>query len=125
MPAARTVDQYIRFAPVEAQRVLRSLRTAIREAAPDADEGISYGIPFYSYKGEVGVERRLCYFQVRKAHIALFFRPKDLEPHSERIAKYRSAKSALRFSLSAPIPIPLVKRLVRDADRRHRAGKAT
>ena len=123
MPASNSVDRYIRAAPVEAQAVLRKVRAAIREAAPDADESISYGMPFYSYKGEVGVDRRLCYFGLQRESIGLFFRPKDLEPHAEQIAKFRSTKAALRFPLEQPIPIPLVKKLVRDANRRHRAGK--
>jgi uncharacterized protein YdhG (YjbR/CyaY superfamily) len=124
MPAAKSVDQYIRAAPVETQTVLRKVRRAIQEAAPDADESISYGMPFYSYKGEVGIERRLCYFGLQRASLGLFLRPKDLEPHAEQIAKYKSTKSALRFPLDEPIPIPLIKKLVRDANRRHRAGRA-
>jgi uncharacterized protein YdhG (YjbR/CyaY superfamily) len=121
MSAAKTVNQYILEAPVETRAVLRKVRAAIREAAADADEGISYGMPFYSYKGEVGFERRLCYFGLQRATLMLYFRPKDLEPHAEQAAPYRSAKSALRFPLDRPIPIPLVKALVRDAVRRHRA----
>jgi len=124
MPAPKSVDQYIHAAPVETQSALSKVRAAIRQAAPDADEGISYGMPFYSYRGEAGIERRLCYFGVQRASLALYLRPKDLEPYAEQIAKYKSAKSALRFPLDQPIPISLVKKLVRDADLRHRAGKA-
>jgi uncharacterized protein YdhG (YjbR/CyaY superfamily) len=123
MPAAKSVDEYIRAAPPETQTVLRKVRAAIREAAPDADEGISYGMPFYSYKGEVGIERRLCYFGLQRSGIRLFFRPKDLDPHTKTIARYRSAKSALRFPLDQPIPIPLIEELVHDAVRRHRAER--
>lgn len=124
MPLAKTVDQYIRAAPVEAQAVLRKVRAAIREAAPDADESISYGMPFYSYKGEVGIERRLCYFGLQRESLGFFLRPKDLEPYAEKIAEYKSTKSTLRFPLKKPIPLPLIKKLVRDACRRHGAGKA-
>jgi uncharacterized protein YdhG (YjbR/CyaY superfamily) len=120
MAAAKSVDQYIRVAPVATQAVLREVRAAILEAAPDADESISYGMPFYSYKGEVGVERRLCYFGLQGANLTLYFRPKDLDPHAERIAKYRSTRSALRFPLVRPVPVPLLKQLVRDAVRQHR-----
>jgi len=122
VPAAGSVDQYIRAAPVEARAVLRKVRAAIREAAPDADESISYGMPFYGYPGEVGIDRRLCYFGLRRTSLRLYFRPRDLEPHTERIAGYRTSGSALRFPLDRPIPIPLIQRLVRDAVRRHRAG---
>ena len=78
MPPAKSVDQYIQSAPVETQAVLKKLRAAIQEAAPEAAESISYGMPFYSYKGEVGIERRLCYFGLQLASIGLFLRPKDL-----------------------------------------------
>lgn len=121
VPAAKSVDEYIRAAPVETQVLLNRVRGAIRQAAPDADESISYGMPFYSYKGEGGVERRLCYFRLQRGSLGLFFRPRDLKPYAERIAKYASTNSALRFPLDQPIPIPLIKRLVRDAVRRHRA----
>jgi uncharacterized protein YdhG (YjbR/CyaY superfamily) len=124
MPVATSVEQYIRSAPVETQAVLRKVRAAIQEAAPDADESISYGVPFYSYPGEVGIERRLCYFGLQRASLGLFLRPKDLEPHTKQIAKYKSTKSALHFPLDQPIPIALIKKLVRNANRRHRAGKA-
>jgi uncharacterized protein YdhG (YjbR/CyaY superfamily) len=124
MPAAKNVDQYIRSAPVESQAVLRKVRAAIQEAAPDADESISYGMPFYSYKREVGIGRRLVYFGLQRTGLGLFLRPEDLEPHAAEIVKYKRTKSALRFPLDEPIPIPLIKKLVRDAVRRHRSGKA-
>lgn len=120
MPAAKSVDQYILDAPAGAQPVLRRVRAAIRKAAPDSDESISYGMPFYSYKGEAGIARRLCYFGLQRASIGLFFRPKDLEPHAKQIAPFRSTKSALRFPLDRAIPVALVEKLVRDAVRRHR-----
>jgi uncharacterized protein YdhG (YjbR/CyaY superfamily) len=120
--AANPVDEYIRAAPAEVQPILRKVRAAIREAAPDAEETLSYGLPFYSYRGEVGVERRLCYLGVRGTSLVLYLRPKDLEPHAEQIAPYRSTKSALRFPLARSVPIPLIKKLVRDAARRHRGA---
>jgi len=124
MRAAKNVDQYILSAPVETRIVLRKVREAVREAAPDADESISYGLPFYSYKGEVGIEGRLCYFGIQRAGLGFYLRPKDLDPHAKLIAKYASTKSALLFPLDKPIPLPLIKRLVRDAVRRHLAGDA-
>ena len=122
MAARGGVDRYIRAAPAETQAVLKRVRAAIRAAAPDADESISYGMPFYGYKGEVGVERRLCYFGIQRGGLGLLLRPKDLDPHAKEIVAYRRTKSALRFPLDAPIPIELIEKLVRDAVRRHRTG---
>jgi uncharacterized protein YdhG (YjbR/CyaY superfamily) len=84
MPPANSVDQYIRAAPVEARAVLRTVRAAIREAAPDAEESISYGIPFYSYRGETGVAGRLCYFGLKGAGIALYLRAHPITSFSPR-----------------------------------------
>ncbi len=54
MMKAKNVDEYIATTPREMQPKLRQIRAAIKEVAPDAVESISYGMPFYSYKGEVG-----------------------------------------------------------------------
>ncbi len=62
----RSVDAYIAAAPKEAQSKLRELRAAIRETAPTAEERISYGMPYYAYKG------RLAYFAAFKKHIGLY-----------------------------------------------------
>jgi uncharacterized protein YdhG (YjbR/CyaY superfamily) len=120
MPATKSVDAYIHAAPVETRATLIKVRAAILAAAPDAEESISYGMPSYSYKGEVGIARRLCYFGYKRANLALYLRPKDLDPHANQIAKFRTTKSALHFPLDQPVPIPLIKKLVRDANRRHR-----
>ena len=65
IPEPKTVDAYIAAAPREMQGKLKELRTIIREAAPTAVERISYGMPYYGYKG------RLAYFRLSKAHIGL------------------------------------------------------
>lgn len=123
MPPENDVDEYIRAAPAGTRAVLTRVRSAIRAAAPDAEESISYGMAFYSYKGETGIDRRLCYLGHRGRSVVFYFRPMDLEPHAKELAAYRSAKSALRFSVDQPIPIPLIKKLVRSAERRHRARR--
>lgn len=48
---AKTVDEYLHELP-EAQRdMLEKLREAIKTAAPEAEEVISYRIPTYKYHG--------------------------------------------------------------------------
>ena len=61
----KNVDAYIAAAPRDVQRKLKELRAVIRKAAPIAEERISYGMPYYAYKG------RLAYFSFWKAHIGL------------------------------------------------------
>ena len=121
MKQAKNIDEYIASAPKDVQPKLRQLRTAIREVAPDADERISYGMPFYSYKGEAGFKGRLVYFGLLKSSVALYMRPQDIEPYNNEASEYKSTKSALQFPLDQAIPISLVKKLVREAMKRHYA----
>jgi uncharacterized protein YdhG (YjbR/CyaY superfamily) len=122
MKSWKNVDEYIAGAPKEARPKLEQVRAAIREVAPDATESISYGMPFYSYKGEQGFKGRLVYFGLLKGRIALYMRPQDFEGHMSEVAKYMTTKSALHFPLGETLPVPLIKKLVRAAIRRHGAG---
>jgi uncharacterized protein YdhG (YjbR/CyaY superfamily) len=118
----KSVEEYIENAPKEFEPKLKELRSAIRQAAPDAIESISYGMPFYSFKGESGFNARLCYFGFLKSKkkIVFYTRPVYLEEYMDAAKKYSSAKSALQFSLEEPTPIQLIKRIVRNGVRKHR-----
>ena len=69
MPAqpTRDVDGYIAAAPEAARPLLTELRETIRAAAPQAEERISYGMPYYHLHGV-----RLTYFQAHTRHIGLY-----------------------------------------------------
>lgn len=60
------VDAYIAAAPAPAQPLLRTLRAIVKSEAPSAEEGLSYGMPYYEYHG------RLAYFAVHKTHIGVY-----------------------------------------------------
>jgi len=125
MKQAENVDDYIVATPKDMQPKLKHIRSAIREVAPDAIESISYGMPFYSYKGEEGFKGRLVYFGLLKSSIALYMRPQDLEPYMNEVEEYMSTKSALQFPLNQAPPVQLIKKLVREAMKRHYAGEQT
>jgi uncharacterized protein YdhG (YjbR/CyaY superfamily) len=86
---------------------LRQLRKAIREVAPAAEERISYGIPYYGYKG------RLVYFAAFKKHIGLYVPGPVIEDHKRDLKGFEIAKSTVRFPLDKKLPIALIKKLVR------------
>ena len=48
---AKDVDEYIKNAPIESQRLLKEVREVVLSIHPEIQEGISWGIPFYRYKG--------------------------------------------------------------------------
>ena len=124
MNLAKDVDTYVKNAPREFQSTLREIRSAIKDAAPDAVESISYGMPFYSFKGESGFQARLCYFGVLKSKkIAFYFRPMVIEELRDEVEPYLTTKSALQFSLNRPLPLPLIKKLVRTGIRKHKVDR--
>jgi len=123
MKTWKSVDEYIAAARKEVQPKLREIRTAIKEVAPDAVESISYGMPFYSYRGEQGFKGRLCYFGLLKTGIGLYLRPLVIAEHMDELTEYQTTKSALQFPLDKPIPVGLIKKLVRDGMKMHEAGE--
>jgi uncharacterized protein YdhG (YjbR/CyaY superfamily) len=105
--APKDVDEYIARTPKEMQNKLREVRAAIREASPTAVESISYGMPYYNYRG------RLAWFGLAKTHIGLYLRPPVVEEHKDELAEYETTKSTVRFPLDRKIPVPLIKKLVK------------
>jgi uncharacterized protein YdhG (YjbR/CyaY superfamily) len=104
---ARDVDEYIAKAPKKVQSKLKELRVAIKETAPTAKESISYNIPYYNYEG------RLAWFGLYKTHIGLYLRPPVVEEHKDELKGYETTKSAIHLPLDKPLPISLIKKLIR------------
>ncbi len=113
MKSVQTVDEYISLAPEKVQQKLRTLRATILSVAPDAEEKISYGMPYYGYKG------RLAYFSHAKKHIGLYVMPPTVSDHKKELQGYETSVSTVRFPLDAPLPIPLIKKLVLAGVRRN------
>lgn len=107
IPKPKNVDGYIAAAPKEVQSKLKELRTAIREAAPDAEEHISYGMPYYAYKG------RLAYFAAFKNHIGLYMPTPVIQEHKSELKGYETASATVRLPLDKKLPISLIKKLVK------------
>ena len=103
----RAVDAYIQSAGGVARKKLQEVRSAIREVAPEARESISYGIPYYDYKG------RLAWFGLHTNHIGLYLRPPIIQKHRKELEGYVTTISAVHLPLDREIPVPLVKKLVR------------
>lgn len=108
------VDAYIAAAPRASQPQLRQLRKTIRSAAPLATEKISYGIPFYDYKG------RLIYFAGHKTHIGMY--PSG---DAKGLERYLTEKATLRFPLDEPLPLEKIRRLIAGRVKERDAGKVT
>jgi len=107
MTPVKTVDEYIAQAPKEVQEKLQELRAVIRTTAPRAEERISYGMPYYDYKG------RLVYFQLWKKHIGLYVPTPVVEEHKSELEGYETTKATVRFPLDEKLPLALIEKLVK------------
>ena len=112
-----SVDAYIAAAPKQLRAKLKELRAVIRAAAPDAEERISYGMPYYHHKG------RLAYFMLAKNHIGLYIPTPVIEEHRRALATYETAKATVRFPLDRKLPARLITKLVKARIKKNDAGK--
>ena len=69
------IDEYIRQFPPETQLVLNELRQLISEAAPQAQEKISYQMPTFYLKGN------LIHFAAYKNHIGFYPAPSGIRAY--------------------------------------------
>jgi uncharacterized protein YdhG (YjbR/CyaY superfamily) len=108
MKAAANVEAYLRGFPAPVRARLKTLRAAIRKAAPGAEEKISYGMVGYKLFG-----RPLVYFGGFKDHVGFYAMPVAREKFGKELAKYEGGKGSIRFPHDEPIPAALVARLVK------------
>lgn len=102
-----TIDEYIAAFPPDIQAKLQELRAAIRAAAPDAEERISYQMPAYYLKGN------LVYFAAFTHHIGFYPTSSGIAAFQKEIEGYASSKGAVQFPINKPLPLELVDRIVR------------
>ena len=101
------IDAYIAQFPDEVQERLRTMRKIIRDAAPEAEEKISYRMPTFVLHGD------LVYFAAFKHHIGLYPAPSGVEAFMPELSAYRSGKGSIQFPMSKPLPVELIGRIVR------------
>jgi len=103
----KDIDEYISMFPDNIQELLKEIRATIKEAAPEAEEIISYQMPAYKFHG------MLIYFAAFKNHIGLYPRVSGIETFKEELSVYKGAKGSVQFPLNKPLPLDLISRIVK------------
>jgi uncharacterized protein YdhG (YjbR/CyaY superfamily) len=115
------IDEYIAHCPRPVQMKLQQIRKAVHQAAPDASEKISYQMPCFYLHGN------LVYFAAFAEHIGFYPGSSTIvfSAFREELSNYKTGKGSIRFPMGEPLPIPLIKRIVRHRanENRARAGK--
>ena len=102
-----TIDEYIATFTKDIQGILKALRQAIRESAPKAEETISYQMPAFRLNGI------LVYFAAFRDHISFFPTSSGVVAFKKELSQYEISKGTIRFPLDKPIPLDLVKEIVK------------
>ncbi len=113
----KNIDEYIAFFPANVQANLTDLRRAIHEAAPKAEETISYQMPAFKQNGI------LVYFAAFKDHIGFFPTASGVEAFKPKLSAYKTSKGTIQFPLDKPMPLDLVKEIVRFRVKQNTAEK--
>ena len=103
----QTIDEYIvEFTP-EIQEKLVLLRKVIKEAAPEATEKISWGMPTFVFHGN------LIHFAAFKNHIGLYPSPSGIDNFKDELSEFKSSKGAIQFPYAKQIPYELISKIVK------------
>jgi uncharacterized protein YdhG (YjbR/CyaY superfamily) len=103
------MDDYLGGLPPEQKTALARVRAVVEGVAPEAEEGVSYGMPAYLYAG-----RPLLGFRAAKRHLSVFpFSPAAIEAVKDRLGGFDLSKGTIRFSADSPVPDDVLADLVR------------
>jgi uncharacterized protein YdhG (YjbR/CyaY superfamily) len=103
----RNIDEYIGGFPQAVRAILGKIRSTIKNAAPNAEEAISYQIPTFKLKGN------LVHFAAFKKHIGFYPTSSGIANFKAKLTGYKSAKGSVQFPLDQTIPYNLISQIVK------------
>ena len=117
MPA-KTIDEFLAHVSADKRAALEKLRRTIRAAVPKAEECISYGVPAFRLDGKL-----LVAYGAGAKHCAFYPGAHPIEVHKDELKAYSTSKGTIRFSADSPLPVALVRKLVKTRIVEHAARK--
>lgn len=100
------ISEYIASFPFEIQELLEQVRATIKEAAPGANEVISYAMPAFKLNGI------LVWFAAYSRHIGFYPGASGIAAFQKELSIYKGAKGSVQFSLDQPLPLELITQIV-------------
>jgi uncharacterized protein YdhG (YjbR/CyaY superfamily) len=101
-------EEYFSSLPENIKSKMQELRSAIRQAAPQAEEVISYNMPAFKIHG-----RMLAWIAVHNNHIGFYPHAEAIKIFKKELANYKTSKGAIQFPIDKPIPKTLVKKMIK------------
>lgn len=101
------IDRYILSFPPEIRERLEQMRQIIKQAAPEAEEVISYQMPAFRLNGI------LVYFAGYKNHIGFYPTSSAIEAFKNELGQFKWSKGAIQLPYDRPLPVELIERITR------------
>ena len=102
-----TIDEYISLQPEDVQPILIKVREAIKQAAPDAEERIAWGMPSFWFNDYI------IHFCAHKKHLGIHPGNVQQLPFQDRLVGYKTSKGAIQFPYDKPIDYELIADITR------------
>jgi len=112
----KTVNEYLSALPPNTKAILKEVRKTIKEAAPQAEEMISYNMPAFKLHGG------LIWYAAWNEHISLYPRTLRMETSIKELSEYEGSKGTIKFPIDKPIPYDLISRIVKFRVKETREG---
>jgi uncharacterized protein YdhG (YjbR/CyaY superfamily) len=106
--SAQEIDQYLDALEEPKRGTLVQLRQTILDLIPEADQGISYGVPAFKVRGKT-----IAGFAAFKNHLSYLPHSGSVFPQlKDELKEYSTSSGALRFGIDEPLPVSLVEKLI-------------
>jgi uncharacterized protein YdhG (YjbR/CyaY superfamily) len=106
--AVSDVDAYLEALPDARRTALERVRSIVRQSVPEVEEGRSYGMPAFRYRG-----RPLLAFAATKQHLGLY--PCSgwvVDQMRDELREFSLSSGAIRFTEDHPLPEAAVQRML-------------
>src|SRR5438046_3149186 len=114
---AATVPAYLKELDEQPRKALATLRKLIRRVAPQAKEGMRYGMPYYEWNGP------LFSLAAQKHYLALYVCDVDLDKIKAKLGKTNCGKGCIRFKKLDDLNLEALEQLLADVTARHSASE--
>jgi len=102
------IDEYIANFSKNIQDILEEIRATIKQAAPTAEEAISYAIPAFNLN-----KKYLVYFAAFKNHIGFYPAPTGNKLFEKDLSAFKTGKGSVQFPIDKPMPKELITKIVK------------
>jgi len=108
-PVAAQMRRYLSSLVPDSRRHVRRLREIIRGVAPGAVPVMSYGMPAFRLDGRI-----LIYYAGWREHVSVYPMTDAIRrAHAAALKGYKTSKGTVQFPLVKPLPVRLVRQLVK------------